>query len=217
LFALGEAGWLLVRLLMAQALAVVGGLGTKDGLGLHALLIIPALDFADYLLHRLSHRLSWLWRLRAVHHTDAALDLTTTLRHHPIEVVVGQIVFLTVAFIIGASALEIAAYGVISFAVQLVAHANVELPTAFERVLGGVLVTPSFHRFHHSRDQRQADANYGQVLSLWDRVFGTLAPRDGRETPAAFGVDAFAAPRFGTVAGMLLQPMLSAKRRGSRA
>jgi len=206
LFALGEGGWLFIRPLMFQAVAVMGVWTDRHGLGLHALLIIPALDCADYLLHRISHRVRWLWRLHAIHHTDTALDVTTTLRHHPVEVFLDGMLFAAIALLVGASAAEMAAYGLILFTVQLVAHANVALPPALERALGGVLVTPSFHRFHHSRERHQSDANYGQILTLWDRLFGTLAPHDGRAAPVAFGVSAFLAPRFRTVAGMLLQP-----------
>jgi sterol desaturase/sphingolipid hydroxylase (fatty acid hydroxylase superfamily) len=212
LFALGAGGWFLIRPLVFQAVAVVGAWPDRHGLGLHALVIIPALDCADYLLHRIWHRVPWLWRLHAIHHTDTALDVTTTLRHHPVEVFLGGMLFAAIALLIGASAAEMAAYGLILFTVQLVAHANVALPPALERALGGVLVTPSFHRFHHSRERHQSDANYGQILSLWDRLFGTLAPHDGRAAPAAFGVNAFLAPRFRTVAAMLLQPAARAAR-----
>ena|SRR5258708_38548241 len=114
--------------------------------------------------------------------------------------------FAVIALLVGASAAEMAVYSLILLAVQLVAHANVALPPALERALGGVLITPSFHRVHHSRERHQSDANYGQILTLWDRLFGTLAPHDGRAAPVAFGVSAFLAPRFRTVAGMLLQP-----------
>jgi sterol desaturase/sphingolipid hydroxylase (fatty acid hydroxylase superfamily) len=206
LFALGEGCVLLIRPLMFQAFAVVGVWTVRDGFGLHALLIIPALDCADYFVHRLFHRVAWFWRLHAIHHTDTALDVTTALRHHPGEALLDGMFFAAIALFVGASAAEMVVYSVIVFAVQLAAHANVALPCALKRALGGVLVTPGFHRFHHSREQHQSDANYGQVLVLWDRLFGTLAPREGRTAPVAFGVGEFLAPRFRTVAGMLLQP-----------
>jgi len=207
LFAIGDGAWLVVAPLLSYGATWLGVVEAQGGIGLHFLLMLPLLDAGDYALHRLSHRVGWLWRLHAIHHTDTEIDVTTTLRHHPAEVLVVGFAFAGIGMLIGAAPEEMVAYGVLAFAVQLVAHANVALPPALERVLSLVVVTPPFHRFHHSRDQRQSDANYGQVLVIWDRLLGTLAPRDGRDAPSAFGVEAFLAPRFRTIAGMLLQPL----------
>jgi sterol desaturase/sphingolipid hydroxylase (fatty acid hydroxylase superfamily) len=172
--------------------------------GLRLVAILVALDLLQYLLHRLMHW-DWLWRLHAVHHTDLDVDISTSIRHHPGESLVLLPINAGIATLAGVAPFELALYGVVEFAVQLVAHANVALPPAAERALAWVVVTPGFHHFHHSRDPRQGNANYGQVLTVWDRIFGTLAP-GGR--PADFGVLEFLAPRFQSLGWMLLQPFL---------
>jgi len=109
------------------------------------------------------------------------------------------------ATLIGARPGDLAIYAAIEFAVQLAAHANIALPPRLERALGWLVVTPGFHRFHHSRDPRQSNANYGQVLTIWDRLFRTLAPG---APPAELGVAEYIAPRFQSLGWILLQPFL---------
>lgn len=176
----------------------------------HFVMVVLALDLTYYLLHRLVHTVPALWRLHAIHHSDLDLDVTTTVRHHPAEVLVLAGGVVCVGALVGASAAEIAAYGVLMFGVQLLAHANIELPRWIARPLGLVVVTPVFHRLHHSRDAREYNANYGQVLVVWDRLFRTASPL--RAAPEAFGVGDYLAPRYHTLRGMLLQPVERMKR-----
>lgn len=173
---------------------------------LHAAVMVAMLDLAYYLTHRMLHATPWLWRLHAVHHTDLDLDLTTTVRHHPFEALPLLALVGVAAALLGATPTEVAAYGVLAFAVQLLAHANVALPAWVERMTAPVLVTPAFHRRHHSRDTSECHANYGQVLALWDHAFGTAARAAGKVK--AFGVVEYLAPRFQRLDGILLQPAL---------
>ena len=179
--------------------------GTIVSSGLRLATILIALDLLQYLLHRLSHGLGWLWRLHAVHHTDIDIDISTSIRHHPGESLVLLPITAGLATLAGVMPVELALYGAVEFAVQLFAHANVALPPALERALAWVVVTPGFHRFHHSRDPRQSNANYGQVLTIWDRLLGTLATG---APPAAFGVIEYLAPRFRSLGWIFLQPFL---------
>lgn len=178
--------------------------GAMISTGLRLIAILVALDLLQYVLHRLLH-VGWLWRLHAVHHTDLDLDISTSIRHHPGESLVLLPITAGIATLAGVAPFELALYGVVEFGVQLLAHANVALPPAAERALAWMVVTPGFHRFHHSRDPRQGNANYGQVLTVWDRAFGTLAPGD---RPAEFGVLEYLAPRFQSLGWILLQPFL---------
>jgi sterol desaturase/sphingolipid hydroxylase (fatty acid hydroxylase superfamily) len=172
--------------------------------GVRLVVVLVALDALQYLLHRLLHQ-GWLWRLHAIHHTDLDMDVSTTIRHHPVESLVTAALLAGAATLAGVTPGELAIYGTIEFAVQLLAHANVALPPRLDRAIAWLIVTPGFHHFHHSRDPRQSNANYGQVLTLWDRLFGTLAPG---EAPMAFGVGEYLAPRFQSLGTILLQPFL---------
>ena len=178
---------------------------------LHLAGVVLVLDFSFYALHRLLHALGPLWRLHAIHHTDLALDVSTTVRHHPLEAILIAATAFAVGALIGATPDEIVVYGVIAFAVQLLAHASVALPQALARALGAVIVTPGFHRLHHSRDPREHHANYGQVFTFWDRLFGTARARvDG--SVEQFGVNEYTMPGSQRIGAMLLQPVLTSRR-----
>jgi sterol desaturase/sphingolipid hydroxylase (fatty acid hydroxylase superfamily) len=173
------AGAIVRAAVLPAALAVAR---RARGRGLLALLPRPIrslaglvlLDGAIWAWHHLNHRVPLLWRFHAPHHTDPDLDVTTALRFHPVELVLS----------IGARAIPIAILGagpglVILHEVLLQAatafhHANLALPPALDRALTAVIVTPRMHGIHHSDRARDLDSNWGVVLSLWDRMAGTL-------------------------------------------
>ena len=178
-----------------------------SAVAVHFAAALLILDLAYYLGHRLLHGWTPLWRLHAVHHTDLDLDITTTLRHHPAEVLFFTAVVAAIGALIGITPGEALAYGMVAFGVQLLAHANVALPGQLTSILGALIVTPAFHRLHHSRDQRECHANFGEVFSFWDRLFGTAATAEGHSA-IAFGVDHYLAPRHQRLGWMLLQPFV---------
>lgn len=192
------------------------------GTALRIAVAIICLDLLDYVVHRASHRVALLWRVHQAHHSDIELDATTTFRHHPFEAVVTSLVIGGGGLLLGFSILEIASYGALSVVVQIVAHANMVLPRWLTNPLAPVLVTPDFHRIHHSRQWSQADANYGQVFSFWDRIFGTQ--QSGEAGTVEFGLDAGREPQHQRLSWLLAQPMLRvddqvypAQARGARA
>lgn len=160
------------------------------------------LDLLSYALHRLSHAIPVLWRLHRVHHTDIDLDITTALRHHPLEFALVWAVTMLTAEAVGLSAEVVALYGVLSLACQAAQHANIALPAPVERALGWIVVTPAFHAVHHSVDRAQHDSNFGTILSVWDRLLGTATAAD----PPRFGVADLGDPRYQRLPGMLLTP-----------
>ena len=176
------------------------------GAMLHAVFTVLGLDLAYYLLHRLFHCSGVLWRLHAVHHSDFDLDVTSTVRHHPLEILPMVVVSAGFGACIGATAGEIAGYGVLAFGVQLLAHANLRLPHRLGAVLGVFLVLPDFHRLHHSQDGRHRNANYGEVFTIWDHLFRSAC----RASPGdfgPFGLGDFMQPRSQQVGSLLLQPL----------
>ncbi len=173
------------------------------------LVLLPALDLTVYLLHRLFHRVEFLWRLHAIHHTDVALDVGTAVRHHPFEAILIVFALVATGGLLGATPGEIAVYTMLAFAVQLVAHANVRLPRFVAAGLGAVIVTPQFHRFHHACDIELSNANYGEIFVVWDRLFGTAVAPQAADGPEAFGVAAYLAPRFRSLGWILIQPFLA--------
>ena len=170
---------------------------------------IIGLDALAYAQHRLLHRVDVLWRFHAVHHSDSEVDVTTTFRHHPVEAIFNGALIGGVVLAIGFSPVEIAAYTWVSFVVELVAHANIALPSWFGAIFGRLIVTPEFHHLHHSRAKAEANANFGQAFSIWDTLFGTAqarSPEDPRRLE--FGLDEFLGQKFHLPHYLLAQPLL---------
>lgn len=166
---------------------------------------VVVLDATTYLIHVLSHHVEPLWRLHAVHHADHVLDVTTTVRHHPLEMVPAAVALGLCSWLFGLTVTHVTSYGALAFVVQSIAHANLRLPRQAMHIAGWVLVTPELHALHHSRERAETNSNYGQLLSVWDRMFGTLLD-DPRSGPIAVGLDGYPSARFGGFVGALTQP-----------
>jgi len=131
-------------------------------------------SFVDYARHLLFHKTPWLWRVHRVHHFDIAVDVSTGLRHHPLELLLSLLIDIPVAIIFGLLPLALIIYGTADAMFSLFSHANIRLPTSLDRLMRLVLVTPRIHAVHHSSHQPETDSNFGTVFTLWDRLFGTF-------------------------------------------
>ncbi|MBL8659421.1 MAG: sterol desaturase family protein [Rhodospirillales bacterium] len=172
-------------------------------------LSLVILDLAIYAQHVAFHKIALLWRLHRVHHTDVALDATTGLRFHPIEIVASMLLKIALVTALGAPALAVVIFEVALNAFAMFNHSNVYLPRWVDARLRRLIVTPDMHRAHHSIHRDETDSNYGFNLSLWDRLFGTYRdqPRDGHVT-MALGLDGFRDPREDRLFRLLVQPFL---------
>lgn len=87
-------------------------------------------------------------------------------------------------------------------------HANIRLPGGVESWLSLLIVSPGFHRVHHSQDERESNTNFSSLLSIWDRLFGTRAPKLMMDGGAAeFGVRGMTGPEQQTLVGMIETPL----------
>ncbi len=164
------------------------------------------LDFWGYLQHVVAHHVPLLWRFHAVHHHDAQMDSTTAFRFHAGEIVVWSLALLAAVPVLGLSMFHVLAYEVVLILLSLFHHANLRLPRWLDRGLRWIIVTPSMHIVHHSRWHVETDSNFGPVLSVWDRLCGTL--RISRN-PGAIrpGLDGYRAKDHSTLRGMLATPL----------
>tara|TARA_B110000503_G_C7160496_1_gene419441 strand:- start:2136 stop:3872 length:1737 start_codon:yes stop_codon:yes gene_type:complete len=163
------------------------------------------LDFVAYWEHRLMHEVPLFWRIHLVHHSDTALDVTTGQRHHPLEKIVSVIIGFMMLFALGFSVQALAFYALVTQLSALYTHANIGLPESIERQLRGWLVTPAVHAVHHSSYQPETDSNYGGVLTVWDRLFGTYSnPRVARIP--SFGLEYFRREGDSLLLSVLAQP-----------
>ncbi len=136
-------------------------------------------DFAGYLFHVLMHKVALFWRMHRVHHFDTQLDVSTSLRHHPLEFAAMFFTMVPVAILFGLDPWALAAYEIVLGITDAFSHANLRLPKSVDQPLRRLLVTPNMHCLHHSSFQPETDSNYGQVFSLWDRLFGTYSAAPG--------------------------------------
>ena len=143
-------------------------------------LTIALRSLAAYALHRLDHKVPLLWRIHQIHHCDTAIDLSTSFRNHPATPLVQAAILASVAVLLGLSAPALILYETLSVGLVLLTHANLHLGRV-EPYLRWLIVTPQMHHVHHSALQRETDSNFGDVFSVWDRLFGTYCARNVEE------------------------------------
>lgn len=141
-------------------------------------LSILVLDMSAYCAHLTLHKLPLLWRVHRVHHSDSFVDVTTAFRQHPLEGIWRFGWTIIPVWMLGLPAAGVIVYRIVSAGNALFEHANIRLASPFDRNLARVWVSPNMHKVHHSRAQEQTDSNYGNILAIFDRVFGTFRPTD---------------------------------------
>jgi sterol desaturase/sphingolipid hydroxylase (fatty acid hydroxylase superfamily) len=146
------------------------------------------IDFLGWFHHFVRHKIYPLWIFHAVHHSQRELNLFTDNRVHVVEGLVTAVISFIPLMMFQVSALYGAALiGVIIPLYTRFLHANLKIDLG---VLGYLLASPQFHRVHHSLEPEHRDRNFGVVLSVWDRLFGTACrsntvyPDTGIDDPA---------------------------------
>ncbi len=130
-------------------------------------------SFVPWATHLAMHKVPLLWRVHRVHHTDTFLDVSTTVRFHPLEFLIRTPVHILASVAMGVPPVALMLYELVGSAQAIFVHANIRLPNLVERWMQWIIVTPDMHRIHHSSWQPATDSNFGAVLSIWDRLFGT--------------------------------------------
>jgi sterol desaturase/sphingolipid hydroxylase (fatty acid hydroxylase superfamily) len=164
-------------------------------------------SFSAYLLHLMSHRVPLLWRLHSIHHTDTFLDVTTSLRIHPLEQALSISITCVLVLIFGHAPVVLMAYLAVESIVVIFSHSQFRLPAGLERIASLVLVTPAIHHIHHSAYQPETDSNYGNALIIWDRLLGTFRNRTRTGTTVEhYGLERVSPDEAGDLDAQLLRP-----------
>lgn len=152
-------------------------------LWIRCVLAILALDLFRYGAHRLYHSIPALWRVHQVHHADPDFDWSTSFLFHPGEFLLSQLAYFGAIALLAPPAIAVLGLEVIMVAQNLFVHANVRISSWLDGALRQMVVTPDMHRVHHSDEFAEQNANFGDVFSLWDRIFGTYVaqPAAGHE------------------------------------
>ena len=126
-----------------------------------------------WLIHFIQHKTKWMWKFHIVHHADTHVDTTTANRHHPGESVFRAVFTAMAVFVIGTPVWMFMMYQTISAVLSQFNHANIKMNKMLDKILCLVFVTPNMHRVHHHYIRPETDTNFGNIFSLWDRIFGT--------------------------------------------
>ncbi len=214
--------------LLAEGLAGLFGPARTTPLGpietaLFALLLLLALDFGTYVAHRLSHQVPVLWAFHRVHHSAEELNPLTLERKHPVYSLLSLIIDCIIVaplqaailYLFGSSAslavLAGANLGFVAFAYCAASLRHTHIWLSYGPTLDRILVSPALHQIHHSKAPRHFDRNYGEVLAIWDWMFGSLyLPREREELEFGLGdEDEQPHPNLGAA---LLEPFVYAWR-----
>ncbi|HEU4821155.1 MAG TPA: sterol desaturase family protein [Qipengyuania sp.] len=137
-------------------------------LGVLALAIL-AIEFAAYWRHRIEHQ-PGLWRFHATHHADEELNWFSVLRKHPVSKFIELLVDTLPVLLLGMPAWALVGAQLTRSWWGYFIHADVPWTLG---PASRVLMSPAAHRLHHIRDETLMGSNYGNMLTLWDRLFGT--------------------------------------------
>ena len=145
-------------------------------------ILFLGVDLGYYWFHRLSHRVRFLWAIHESHHSSELMNFSVALRQPPLEPWVDWPFFIALA-LLGFSAHAILTMYAFNLFYQFFIHT--ELIGKLPRWVEWWLNTPSHHRVHHGTNPEYVDRNYGGVLVIWDRLFGSFEPEIA---PVKYGV-----------------------------
>ncbi|MFH6972029.1 sterol desaturase family protein [Flavobacterium petrolei] len=145
-----------------------------------------------YLVHLVEHKTKFLWRFHLIHHTDTWIDTTTANRHHPGESVIRFTFTAMGVLIIGSPMWLVFLYQTLSVVATQFNHANISLPKKVDTILSYFIVSPDMHKVHHHHVLPYTDSNYGNIFSIWDRLFGTFMTLPKEEI--IYGIDTYPDP-----------------------
>lgn len=150
-------------------------------------LMFVVMDGLDYAYHAIMHKVPLLWRFHLAHHTDRVVDVSTTFREHPGETFIRNGFQIAWVVLCGAPVEVLILRQTIQAATNILAHTSLRLPPGPARVIGWLFITPNLHHAHHHFQMPATNCNYGDVFSIWDRMFGTFVELPADEI--VFGLD----------------------------
>ncbi len=174
-FSVSFAASLLYLALSSVGVQVVGGGGLLAHLPTWVAfgILLIVLEGVQYWLHRAFHTVPWLWRIHAVHHSDLAVDVTTSHRHHPLEPLLGLLLTLPIVLLLAPPPEMVLVASLTQTSLALWSHSNLYVPEKIDACLRYLIVTPDFHRLLHHSDRRFTDSNYSLALPWFDYLFAT--------------------------------------------
>lgn len=176
--------------LIAQQFSGFGLLSSLDNGPIKWFLAFAFFDLAIYIWHFASHKYEYLWRFHKVHHSDKCFNVSTGFRFHVFDLLLEIFYKCLFVVVIGVDAYLVLSIEIVELFFIFFHHANIKIPS--EEAISRIIITPNLHRTHHSTLRTEHDSNYGIVLAVWDRLFGTRKEL----VPANIGLDLIEADNF---------------------
>lgn len=152
------------------------------------ILAIMILDFmSQYVVHYMLHKIPFMWRFHTVHHSDTHVDVTSGTRHHPIDFIFRETFALIGIVVAGLPVAYYLLYRILTVLFTYFSHADIQLPLWLDKAISYVFISPNMHKFHHHHVMPWTDTNFGNIFSIWDRIFGTFVYEDTKDI--VYGVD----------------------------
>jgi sterol desaturase/sphingolipid hydroxylase (fatty acid hydroxylase superfamily) len=151
--------------------------GVTDIAWVSLVIYLLVFDLVDYLYHRAQHRYAWFWNLHAVHHSQRQMTIWSDNRNHLIDDVMRDTLLVVVSYLIGVAPGQFVMIVVITQLVESLSHANLRL--SFGKWGERILVSPRFHRHHHSIAYDASTSgpaggyNFAVLFPVWDILFKT--------------------------------------------
>ena len=158
-----------------------------------AVLGIVVAEFTLYWAHRIAHEWKPLWRFHAVHHSVTRLWIVNTGRFHFVDALKSIVLGALILLALGAPMEVLIWLSAVTAFIGMLTHCNVEMRFG---PLSWVFNTPELHRWHHSRDLREGNKNYGENIMLWDHLFGTFFNTRDYRPPEDIGISEPMPPGF---------------------
>lgn len=175
--------------------------------------VIVLMVFGDlyyYWVHRAFHKIPFLWRFHAVHHSIEDLDWLAAHRVHPLDTGLTNSGVIIIALSFGFAPAAMVVYATIFTWHSFLKHSNVNISWG---PLRWIFATPAYHHWHHGNQPDAYDKNFSGQLPLWDLVFGTAIMTE-HENPEKYGVDD---PVPDSFTGQLIYPFTSKSKAGNLA
>lgn len=158
---------------------------------LQVILSILLIDFVRYWIHRWQHRIHFLWRLHAIHHSIPQVNALNGLFAHPFDFFLRNIFPMFFPFLVGVDVFAWFLATIILTVLGSFPHVNIPLNYGF---LEWLFCSPKLHRWHHSEKADESNTNFGVGLIIFDRIFGTLFNPKDREAPKIMGLEGVTIP-----------------------
>lgn len=178
---------------------------------LQLILCLMFYDFFSYWRHRAMHK--FLWPIHAIHHSAEEVTWITRHRFHPFEHIISVFFEVTVLFFIGVDPEIIIVGAVLISFIFYLSHANIKLK--YFPYLRFILISPHYHRWHHSDNKEAYGKNYAGVFPFLDMLFGTYYHPE--ELPKAYGLNKKERTEYSnTFIGTIIYPVLWLHKRYSK-